>query len=197
MGGYGSGKRYSFATKRTTSSLNSLDINWLNRNGNLVAGCRSSVGWFRGEKPAGSIGIQAQEGRLVLDYTWCGSDEERENITEPVALSHTPCHYGGKRPWFICPSCQRRVAKLYGAGKYFFCRHCYNLAYQSQRESKPDRSLRKAQNIRVRMGGTGNISELFPFKPKGMHWSTYERLWREAEDAEGHYLRKLDAWLSG
>ncbi len=199
MGGYGSGKRY--ATKRTTGDMNNLDINWLNRNGNLVAGRRSSVAWSRGEESAGSIGIRAEEDLLVLGYKWRGSGDEWETVTESVPLSLTTCNYGGQRPWFVCPGvrsgvpCQRRVAKLYVAGKYFLCRHCYNLAYQSQREPKPDRLLRKAQNIRVRLGGTGSISESFPSKPKWMHWSTYIRLWHTAERAENHYLRKLDEWL--
>ena len=61
----------------------------------------------------------------------------------------------------------------------------------------PARLLRKGQSIRMRLGGSPSIMELFPFKPKGMHWRTYERLRREAEEAEGHYLRKVDAWLSG
>ena len=202
MGGYGSGRRYGY-TKRTTGGINSLDVNWLNRNGNLTAGCWSSVGWLRGGKPSSSIGIHAEEGLLVLDYKWRGRGDEWETVFESVPLSHTPCNYGGQRPWFICPGvingvpCQRRVAKLYAAGKYFLCRRCYDLAYQSQRESKPDRLLHKGQNIRVFLGGTGDISKLFPLKPKGMHWSTYERLRRKALQAEGRYLRKLDAWLIG
>jgi hypothetical protein len=201
MGGYGSGQRYGYATKRTTNSLNTLDVNWLNRNGNLMPGRWSSISWSRGGKPSGSIGIRAEESRLVLNYNWLGKDDEWEVVTESVILSRTSCHYGGKRHWFICPGirngvpCQRRVAKLYGAGKYFLCRHCYDLAYQSQRESKPDRSLRKGQNIRVLLGGTGDISKLFPLKPKGMHWSTYARLRRKALQAEQRYLSKLDAWL--
>jgi hypothetical protein len=200
LGGYGSGRRYGYA-KRTTRGLIALDINWLHRNGNLMPGRRSSVAWSRGEKPAGSIGIRVEEGVLVLDYRWQGKSDEWETVTEYVLLSRTACNYGGYRSWFICPGvingvpCQRRVAKLYAAGKYFLCRHCYNLAYQSQRESKPDRSLRKAQNIRMRLGGTGNISERFPFKPKWMHYNTYDRLRLRAENAEGHYLRKLDEWL--
>lgn len=63
-----------------------------------------------------------------------------ENISVDYQISRTNCHYGGERFWFICPFsasgkyCGRRVAKLYlgGGGKYFACRHCYNLAYESQ-----------------------------------------------------------------
>ena len=202
MGGYGSGKRYSFAIKRTTSSLIALDVNYLNRSGNLNPMCWSHISWSRGDKPIGSVGIHVSGDTLILNYEWRGSHDELETITEHVLLSYTRCNYGGKRPWFISSGvingvpCQRRVVKLYMAGKYFLCRHCYNLVYQSQRESKPDRLLSKSQNIRIRLGGTGSIMESFPSKPKGMHWSTYERLWREAEDAESQYLRKLDAWLS-
>jgi hypothetical protein len=45
------------------------------------------------------------------------------------------------RWWFICPlvvndrPCRRRVAKLYGAGKYFGCRTCKGLAYESSQEA--------------------------------------------------------------
>ena len=203
MGGYGSGKRYSFATKRTTSGLIALDVNYLNRSGNLNQMCWSHINWSRGGQAMLSIRTHIEEAFLLLNYEWHSSHDKLETVTEHVLLSYTPCNYGGQRPWFICPGvingvpCQRRVAKLYMAGKYFLCRRCYNLVYQSQRESKPDRLLRKSQNIRMRLGGTGSIMESFPFKPKGMHWSTYERLRCEEEDAEGHYLRKLDAWLIG
>lgn len=30
------------------------------------------------------------------------------------------------------------------------------------------------------------MTEIFPWKPKGMHWRTYSRLFREAENAAAH-----------
>jgi hypothetical protein len=103
----------------------------------------------------------------------------------------------GERPWFICPGaeCGRRVAVLYGPGRYFLCRHCYDLVYQSQRENKIYRSLHRAQNIRKRLGGSANMMEPFPEKPKGMHWQTYERLWWEHHDAEMEQLIRMREWL--
>jgi hypothetical protein len=40
--------------------------------------------------------------------------------------------------------------------------------------------MTRAQNVRVRLGGSGSMDECFPPKPKGMHWRTYRRL--EADD---------------
>ncbi|GAG06388.1 unnamed protein product [marine sediment metagenome] len=64
-------------------------------------------------------------------------------------LTSTHCNYGGQRYWFICPlsGCNRRVAKLYkpNNGRYFGCRHCYNLAYASMNVSRTqlDKALAK------------------------------------------------------
>jgi hypothetical protein len=45
------------------------------------------------------------------------------------------------------------------------------------------RARHKAQSIRERLGGSANMTEPFPEKPKGMHCRTYERLWREHYEA--------------
>jgi hypothetical protein len=114
-------------------------------------------------------------------------------VEERVWLTWTPCHYGGRRPWFFCPGvvngqvCGRRVAKLYGAGPYFLCRACYGLAYASQREDRWDRALSRAQEIRRRLGGQPELTHPFPPKPKGMHWQTYLKM-RDLEEAGARAL---------
>jgi hypothetical protein len=65
------------------------------------------------------------------------------------------------------------VAILYGAGRYFLCRHYYDLTYESQAEDLPTRLILKAQKIRQRLGGTASLIDPFPQQPKGMHWRTY------------------------
>jgi hypothetical protein len=73
------------------------------------------------------------------------------------------------------------VALLYLAGELFACRRCYDLAYASQQESLWCRGLGKAQKIRMQLGGSPNMVDVFPDRPKGMHWKTYDRL-RRAHD---------------
>jgi hypothetical protein len=87
------------------------------------------------------------------------------------------------------------VALLYGPGKYFLCRYCYNLRYESQREDKKDRALRRAQKIRQRLGGSANMLEPFPERPKGMHHGTYMRLYWERDEAHKEQLAGMREWL--
>lgn len=120
-----------------------------------------------------------------------------EKICSRVALAWTACHFGGQRPWFVCPGtgCGRRTAVLYG-GRFFLCRRCQGLAYESTRRSPGERALCKAQLIRARLGGTANRLEPFPPKPKGMHWRTYERWAQAAAAAERAYGAEAAAWLA-
>ncbi|HEY7295485.1 MAG TPA: hypothetical protein VH916_10605 [Dehalococcoidia bacterium] len=88
--------------------------------------------------------------------------------------------------------CGRLVLKLYsGRGARFLCRHCYALTYESRRESAGNRALRRAQKLRLQLGGSASLSEPFPERPKGMHWATYARLWEQAQVAEA----VCDRWV--
>jgi len=50
------------------------------------------------------------------------------------------------------------------------------LIYPSQRETWDDRAARKADRIRDKLGWEPGILNGNGWKPKGMHWSTFERL---------------------
>ena len=98
---------------------------------------------------------------------------EWEDVTETIRLVRVTCRFGGARPYFICPgvlnatACGRAVAKLYGPGRYFVCRHCHRLWYASQSEETVSRSMPARNKIRQRLGGdTGTASPFLP-KPKG------------------------------
>ena len=50
------------------------------------------------------------------------------------------------------------------------------MAYPSQRETWDDRAARKADRIRDKLGWEPGILNGNGWKPKGMHWNTFERL---------------------
>ena len=124
-----------------------------------------------------------EENRMILNYRHRPHGGEWEDVEQDISFDRTQCNYGGVRTWFLCSQCFRRVAILYGTGKYFLCRHCYNLTYPSQQESLSDRLMRKARKIRERLGASDNLMESILFKPKNMHQKTFDRLRREAEHA--------------
>jgi hypothetical protein len=101
-------------------------------------------------------------------------------------VTWTPCNYGGRLPWFLCPRGGRRVAILYG-GSDFCCRTCRRLTYETQRVPPASRSLARAQRLRVRLGGSVDMTQPFPARPKGMHFLSYTkqamRAWRAEERA--------------
>ncbi|MEN8133639.1 MAG: hypothetical protein ABFS45_26435, partial [Pseudomonadota bacterium] len=163
------------------------------RSGGLSPGSRCVYRWSCNGEPAGSIGLRAENGRIVLDYSYQLNGGEREHVECPVQLSDTSCNYGGSRSWFLCPirGCGRRVAILYQLGKYFGCRHCGDLAYSSQQEREYDRMMRKSRKSIKRLGGNLH-DDVYPNKPKHMHWKTYDRLISEAE-----YYEDLSWKLAG
>jgi hypothetical protein len=58
-------------------------------------------------------------------------------VLQRVQLTYSLGPQGGKRPWFSCPTCRRRVGLLYHAnGLPFRCRICCKLAYPSQYQSR-------------------------------------------------------------
>ena len=54
-------------------------------------------------------------------------------VHQRVQLTYSLGPRGGKRRWFVCPTCPRRVGVLYHtSGLPFRCRTCCKLAYPSQ-----------------------------------------------------------------
>ena len=184
MGGRGSGSFYRGFSKTTTESQHRIDIRWLKKQGFLVPGSFASLSWSRNGKSTGSIGCKVTEDVMILNYRHKPSrGGEWEDVEQRISFDKTPCNYGGYRTWFLCPRCFKRVAILYGAGKYFLCRHCHDLTYASQQEDWASRMLRKGRNIRERLGVKSPTDRII-FKPKGMHQETFNRLRFQADKYE-------------
>ncbi len=144
--------RWSWSNRSTVEDCLSIDISFLNQHNFLIGYRSGALEWKRTlSEVKSSIGIEVK-----VDYDGSGENyirfkysktsrfsEEKENFDYKVRLTTTHCHFGGIRYWFVCPLivnshlCERKVGKLYlpPGGKYFGCRHCYDLTYTSCRES--------------------------------------------------------------
>ncbi len=176
MGGMGSGRRDQ-SGKNTTGDYRALDVRRLQRDGLLAAGKSFGWSWTRNGEKVASINVRTEADRAILDYKHQRGGGEWKSENYAVRVEWTPCNYGGSRAWFRCPAvgCGRRVAILYG-GTIFACRHCYRLAYSSQRENLDDRATRRADKIRDQLKWEPGILNGHGIKPKGMHCRTYQRL---------------------
>ena len=159
------------ATHRTCESHRRLDVRSLARSG-LLSGS-GTLTWADGHH----VTISGYGESMELSYEFNGG-----TITERVSLSKTRVHLGGHRSWFLCPGCNHRIATLYFV-KQFRCRHCHDLRYASQRETPRFRAISKVQRVRKKLGGSANLTEQTPSRPRYMHHRTYQRLLREEADA--------------
>lgn len=164
--------------KDSTADYRTLNISALKRDNCLAPGQSFDWSWWRRDEKVASIGIEIESRhtvRLRYQSTRYGGDPVHHNYT--VALDWTPCHLGGERPWFRCPSCRHRVAKLYGAA-VFICRQCLRLNYPSQQSNKRDRPIDRAWELRRRLGcdaGPFDYPAKYIKRPKGMHRRTFSK----------------------
>jgi hypothetical protein len=147
--------RWSYSDRSTCEECKSITTKFLNQHHYFDGGVRwGGMSWSRGEVKTGSISftVSTVPGDEYINFNYTQTDnytKEKTNLDYKARLESTPCNYGGQRWWFVCPLiingriCNRRVGVLYLDGKYFGCRHCYNLTYESSKEShKFDRLYR-------------------------------------------------------
>ena len=196
MGGYGSGNRGSGnrgSGHPTTDGLLFLDIRYMRRAGFFRttpgATYSGSLSWSCRDKPRGDVSVivrgsdSAYPPEILLSYrTQAPGEAAWKDVDERVAIETTPCHYGGERPWFLCPRCGDRRAVLFSVGGRFRCRECHGIAYSSTSETADDRAARRALELQKRLGGHkhGTIFDPEP-KPPYMHWVTYARICDELD----------------
>lgn len=143
MGGAGSGHWCRIDKKATVEDCWGLDINLLARGGRLQPFGAGTVTWTNTRTgdcaSVGFVVTTRSDGRLLLTLKY--RPNTGDEVTLPIRLQTTRPNYGGCRWWFTCPlfvrgvACQRRVGKLYLRGRYFGCRHCHDLTYESCQEA--------------------------------------------------------------
>ncbi len=133
-------------SKSQTDDCKKIEIWWLLRDIKQSGYKSTTISW--GENGSrGSVSVQVsiwgEEKYARFIYTQTDSSTgEKKDFDYKVPIIETQCHFGGKRHWFQCTLskgdkyCGRRVGVLYKNGDWFGCRHCYELAYNSQNTNR-------------------------------------------------------------
>jgi len=195
MGGRGSGRSaaYGFGTDKC-EDFQSIDLSWLRSEKMLHVGNAGTIQWSRRGEAFSKVGYRVETSGLRLIYRTSPRVGEWRDVNELIPFTTTPTQFGGQRFWFTCPSCQKRCRIIYG-GSYFRCRSCHGLRYESQYENATSRIASQRHKLRKRLGYVGSLEDPFPLKPKGMHWTTYDRLQVRDEELERRWVTGVMAWL--
>lgn len=177
--------RSSWDKRDTVDDRLRLPLDFVRRTWGLDCAVYASMLWHRGKDKVGEIGLSILPGRGVqLNYTTNG-----EPVETLIRLAYSAQHIGGRRAWWVCPSCGRRCGILYCA-RLFVCRRCANADYyRTQQNADPLTVIdNKLGRVRRRLGVTdGNTRDGPPSKPARMHWKTYSRL-------AGQYMELQRRW---
>jgi hypothetical protein len=125
----------------------------------------------------------------------------KQNHDYCVLVEWTLCNYGGKRAWFVCSKCSKRVRKLYLKSGCFHCRNCQKLNYYSQQQSKGDQLMsgirEKIYYIQKQLKENRldhNIAWI-P-RPKGMHKQRYYRFTEKMHELQCEHERAFISELN-
>lgn len=204
MGGRGSGTWYRWSKQRRYGTVELvpfvLDVRTLARRGLLDPRAVSANVSVESAGTVWSVELRKNADGVTIEHkvtTTTGTGPPHvEHVETAVRIVWTPCHYGGRRPWWSCPCCWRRCASLYGTtrgGRFGWrCRTCSGLRYASTREGELDRARRRVRRIRQSVFGLrGRDATPFfdggltvPARPRGMWHRTYCRELARLDDAE-------------
>lgn len=198
MGGFGSGRKG--RNQPLVEDCFVISVGKLNKIGGIGDKQSYILEWRNPENQEvlSEISVEASGNRLVLKYQVISRDhEEKINVLAFVDIEWTHPYFGGKRPWFVCPNCGKRISKLYKpkTDQLFRCRSCHALSYQSRKEGN-DRlaiTLNKINRLKKKLGVCGATEYTsLPPRPKGQHKKTYKRLLEQLLAAEEEAQKAID-----
>ncbi|MBI2550898.1 hypothetical protein HYV73_00950 [Candidatus Uhrbacteria bacterium] len=187
--------------KDTCEESRGLSVFWLKKHDYFCGWKSGGIRWISGFGNESSIGftvdIQEPFRHIRFNYTRTGWDGEKEKMDYRIELTTTPCYFGSKRYWFVCPlsvsgiPCNRRVGILYLAGKWFGCRKCYDLAYDSQQFSRGGSlgALFKYMTLTERLGKKEDMMRVKYWR--GRPTKRYARFLQKARILDGYGERAL------
>ena len=147
-------------------------------------------GWSSGGVSA-EIEVTVIDERVECVYR---SSLGRREASYVLEVSWTTPNFGGDRPWLHCASCHRRCGRLFLDDPYLVCRQCARLRYPSQfgEKARHEERVKRAKQLRRSLGGEPVLGAPLPARPKGMHRSTFLRIYGEIREIEGAERARIE-----
>jgi hypothetical protein len=164
--------------KLGADSINILELNRLGLLQDYWVWAKYSCRWFH------IVQMRVSRWALIMEL-------HRWEYPQHVRISWTKCRFGGERPWFHCPHCDRRAVILHPAFIKYGCRLCVGGMYTSQTKSAAGRRHFTLCKLRLKLGANAAPGSPLPDRPYRMHRKTYDRLRARIELLESTLTRKL------
>ncbi len=196
MGGFGSGHHYRRSASQCCEDTLRLNVSDFTKKGCFKDNTQGYVTWSVNDVTQNKLAFFYHQDALHLTYTVKSSSAltEPRNVEQKIYVSRTPCHYGGLRTWFVCGCCKKRAAKLFLVHTHFYCRRCQKLPYKSQQMSKVDRLYARKHELGAKTFSFYEHGEGWG-KPKGQHWTTFEKNKAKYDKAKQAIDRRLMLFL--
>ena len=170
-------------TRPVADAQRQIAIGQLQRQGYLHPGETRFMFWWHQGQVTARLGIHAHsDGDRLTLYTGHLQGQQTD-----VSLYYSYPHLGGRRAWFRCPHCARRVGVLYWRS-VIACRTCHRLRYRVEAETDGDKAFRRADKLRARLGWVPSVAHGEGPRPKGMRQTTFARLLAQYRTAERQTL---------
>ena len=194
MGGFGSGN-WQRPRKGHVEECPHIDIRQWYREFPMFPSLTFRLTLSTNGSAARDINVYPWFKHVVITHINQSANAIKSTAEEIIAIDFTGCHYGGERPWFVCPAlpCGKRAAILYHGAEGFRCRRCADLAYPSQCENRALRAMRKARKLRLKLGARSSLVAPLPTKPARMHGHRYLILLHAAIDAQAQSWHEIEA----
>jgi len=162
MGGYGSGKKYWRSAKEKVENCRSIDANSFSRWGYFKPGGRGGImKWTRNGMETGSCWVYSNIDKLDGSISFSYQYQDKPHPDVKVKLSWYSPGFGGRRYFFRCPVCGKRMRTLHFRYGEIACRVCFNLTYESCVENKRFNGLLKFLKVSLL------TRQAQPKKPRG------------------------------
>lgn len=159
----------------------------LNRTNGFDVGVTSYRVWSRGGAVVARAAIKAADGCVFI---------KSSGETQRIETTQSTRFLGGYVTYFLCSDCGRRTVTLAAVGGWFACRFCHRLSYRSESYRRGvEPHLNIARRIRACFGGSGNMMEPFPSRPRYCHHQRYLRALAKASEVEGKLYAAMSVEL--